>query len=84
MENMTTPSLTKPATDVKRAQDKEQAQRLHLSSSPHIRHNESVPNIMLWVVIALIPALIASVVFFGMRALFLTVFQSLLQFLPNG
>lgn len=45
---------------------------LHLSASPHIRHPESVQNIMSWVIIALIPALAASFLFFGLRALFLT------------
>jgi len=45
---------------------------LHLSSSPHIRANVSVPKIMLLVIIALIPAIAASVVFFGLNALVIT------------
>lgn len=46
--------------------------QLNLSSSPHIRHSQTVPDIMKWVVIALCPALIASFLFFGWRAIFLT------------
>jgi electron transport complex protein RnfD len=42
---------------------------LHVSAPPHIRQDESVPTIMLSVIVALIPALIASFVFFGVRAL---------------
>lgn len=42
---------------------------LIVSSSPHIRTNESVKRIMLDVIIALIPAMIGSVYFFGLNAL---------------
>ncbi|WP_353096658.1 RnfABCDGE type electron transport complex subunit D [Tissierella praeacuta] len=42
---------------------------LIVSSSPHIRSNESVKRIMLDVIIALIPAIIGSVYFFGLNAL---------------
>lgn len=42
---------------------------LQVSSSPHIRTEDSTTRIMLDVIIALIPALIAAVVFFGTRAL---------------
>lgn len=42
---------------------------LTLSSSPHIRSNDSVQTIMRDVVIALIPACIAGVYFFKLRAL---------------
>jgi Na+-translocating ferredoxin:NAD+ oxidoreductase subunit D len=45
----------------------------NLSASPHIRHPESVKNIMMWVIVALLPSLIAAVFFFGFSALFLTV-----------
>lgn len=38
------------------------------SSSPHIRTNESVNRIMMDVVIALVPAILGSVYFFGMHA----------------
>ncbi|HHV38279.1 MAG TPA: RnfABCDGE type electron transport complex subunit D [Tepidimicrobium sp.] len=42
---------------------------LLVSSSPHIRSNESVQRIMLDVIIALVPAIIGSVYFFGINAL---------------
>lgn len=42
---------------------------LIVSSTPHIRSNESVSRIMLDVIIALIPAMIGSVYFFGINAL---------------
>ena len=42
---------------------------LHVSTPPHIRQSESVPSMMLSVIIALVPALAASVVFFGGYAL---------------
>jgi electron transport complex protein RnfD len=44
---------------------------LHISVAPHIRQNDSVPVVMRTVLIALIPAFIASIVFFGVHALFL-------------
>jgi electron transport complex protein RnfD len=43
--------------------------KLQVSSSPHIREQSSTRRIMLDVVISLIPALLASVFFFGLRAL---------------
>ena len=43
--------------------------KLVVSASPHDRTHTTVRNIMLDVIIALVPALIASVVFFGPRAL---------------
>ena len=45
---------------------------LALSSSPHIRASQSTRTIMRDVCIALLPALIAAVVFFGFRALTVT------------
>ena len=45
---------------------------LEVSSSPHIRDKKSTSGIMLDVVIALIPALLASFTIFGYRALVLT------------
>jgi electron transport complex protein RnfD len=42
---------------------------LQVSSSPHIRDNSKTSRIMLDVIIALIPALLASVYFFGLRSL---------------
>lgn len=44
-----------------------------VTSSPHIKTNESTRSIMLDVIIALMPALIVSVLCFGGRALVLTV-----------
>ncbi|NMA87061.1 MAG: RnfABCDGE type electron transport complex subunit D [Tissierellia bacterium] len=43
--------------------------QLIVSSSPHIRSNESIQRIMLDVIIALTPAMIGSVYFFGLNAL---------------
>lgn len=42
---------------------------LIVSSSPHLRSDESVQRIMLDVIIALMPAVIGSIYFFGMNAL---------------
>lgn len=46
---------------------------LKVSSSPHIRANHSIQSIMLDVIIALIPSILVSVYFFGVKALFLIV-----------
>ena len=48
------------------------AKRLTVSASPHARSKETATGIMLDVIIALMPALIMSVVYFGLRALVLT------------
>ena len=50
--------------------------KMNLSVSPHIRSSRTTQNIMLDVIIALVPALIASVVLYGFRALLLTVISS--------
>lgn len=42
-----------------------------VSSSPHIRTNETTTSIMRDVIIALIPALFCSIVFFGLRSLYI-------------
>ncbi|MDF2520928.1 MAG: RnfABCDGE type electron transport complex subunit [Clostridia bacterium] len=47
--------------------------RFLVSSSPHIRSGESTQRIMMDVAIALLPALISGVWFFGLKALWLTV-----------
>lgn len=47
--------------------------KLHISLSPHIHSSNSTQKTMLDVVIALVPALIASVVLFGFSALLVTV-----------
>ena len=48
------------------------AKKLTVSASPHVRSNVTTTGIMLDVIIALIPALIVSVIYFGLRALLLT------------
>ena len=45
--------------------------KLHVSTAPHIHSGISTNNIMLDVVIALIPAAIAGVLLFGLKALWL-------------
>lgn len=45
---------------------------LKVSASPHMRSRATTTGIMLDVIIALVPALIMSVVYFGLRALILT------------
>ncbi len=42
-----------------------------MSLAPHIKSNESTRSIMLDVIIAMTPAMIGSVYFFGMKALML-------------
>jgi len=49
-------------------------ERLIVSPSPHLKSRVKTKNIMLDVIIALVPALIASVILFGFRALLLVVF----------
>ena len=44
--------------------------KLIVSSSPHIKTKHDTPRIMLDVIIALLPALVAGVVIYGLRALF--------------
>ncbi len=55
------------------AEEKKQATNrlLHVSTSPHILYPGGVPSIMLSVALALVPALIGSVIFFGLRSLLL-------------
>ena len=48
------------------------AKKLTVSASPHMRSKETTTGIMLDVIIALIPALVMCVVYFGLRALVLT------------
>ncbi len=45
---------------------------LTVSSSPHVRAKHTTKSIMLDVIIALMPALIAGIYFYGIRALFVT------------
>lgn len=53
--------------------EKKEDTLLLVGSSPHIHAPGDISTIMLDVIIALVPALVASVVFFGMRALTLVV-----------
>jgi electron transport complex protein RnfD len=55
------------------ATTEEKTNLLKVSSSPHILTEESIPGIMLAVVIALIPAFLGAVYFFGWKALLLTI-----------
>jgi electron transport complex protein RnfD len=48
------------------------AKRLTVSASPHMRSKDTTTGIMLDVIIALVPALVMCVVYFGLRALVLT------------
>ena len=43
-------------------------EKLIVSSSPHFNGGRTTPNIMLDVIIALVPAMVASVILFGFRA----------------
>jgi len=45
---------------------------MHIATSPHIRQKAEVPSIMLSVIVALVPAFIGSLFFFGVNALLLT------------
>ncbi len=45
---------------------------LHISGSPHVHSDESVKKIMWSVVLALVPALLVSVYYFGLRVIILT------------
>ncbi len=47
--------------------------KIIVEASPHIRSGRTTQNIMLDVIIALCPALVASIVIFGLKALMLTV-----------
>lgn len=42
-----------------------------ISSSPHIESEDSIPKIMWTVVLALVPAMLSAVIFFGFRAILL-------------
>lgn len=44
-------------------------EKLYVSSSPHLRHSATTRRIMLDVIIALMPAVVASCIIFGIRAL---------------
>ena len=42
-----------------------------ISSSPHVASEETIPKIMYGVVLALIPAMLSAMVFFGIKAILL-------------
>ena len=46
--------------------------KLHVSVSPHIHHRDTTSRIMIDVLIALVPAFIASIIIFGARAAMIT------------
>ncbi len=68
-----TKPVAKPAAPVKKAEKAPAtpARRFLLSSSPHIRSEESVARIMWTVTLTLVPATVAATYFFGFRALVL-------------
>jgi electron transport complex protein RnfD len=51
--------------------------KLIVSTSPHVRADQDVRSIMFQVVVALIPAFVGAIFFFGVRALLLTVISVL-------
>ena len=48
-----------------------------VSASPHVRQNTSIQKVMFGVVIALVPAIVGSVYFYGLRALLLILLSCL-------
>lgn len=58
---------------------------LIVTPSPHIRDNISTKNIMLCVIVALLPTVIASVIYFGLKSIILTIvcvgFSALTEFI---
>ena len=54
-------------------EEKAQLEKLVVSSSPHFLRDENIPKIMYAVILALLPAVAASVYFFGFRALMLII-----------
>ncbi|MEK7688689.1 MAG: RnfABCDGE type electron transport complex subunit D, partial [Deltaproteobacteria bacterium] len=54
-------------------EEKNQSEKFIVSSSPHFLRDENIPKIMHAVILALLPAVAASVYFFGFRALMLII-----------
>ena len=48
------------------------AQKLHITTSPHVHCGDTIERNMRWVIVALMPALIASFVVFGLGSLIVT------------
>lgn len=59
------------------------ASTLTISPSPHVRCGRSTQSIMLLVVVALVPAIVAATVVFGPRALLLVLFCALVSILTE-
>ena len=58
--------------------------RFAMSSSPHIRCGDNTRRIMLDVLIALLPTLLAGTIFFGLRCLLLAAVSIAAASLPAG
>lgn len=56
---------------------------LLVTLSPHIRHEDNVPKIMYKVILALVPAAIAGVIFFGARAALIYIISILASILTE-
>jgi electron transport complex protein RnfD len=56
---------------------------LIVSTGPHLRDKDNVPQIMRDVLLALLPAVVGSVIFFGLRALFLCLISMLTAMLTE-
>ncbi len=70
---MSSQKLSAPAgPQIKAQEPTAKSEKFSVSASPHIRTSEDTRSIMLDVIIALLPALVGSVYFFGWRALTLT------------
>ncbi len=61
--------MNNKATNTSKVEEVDLEKMLLVSASPHIRSHETVQRIMLDVIIALVPAMIGSVYFFGINAL---------------
>lgn len=60
------------------------ASRLVVSPSPHLHDRTSIPMVMWNVVLALVPALVAAVYFWGFRALWLTLAGAMAAVITEG
>ncbi|HZK25770.1 MAG TPA: RnfABCDGE type electron transport complex subunit D, partial [Oscillospiraceae bacterium] len=58
--------------------------QLVVSSSPHLKSAETIKSVMVDVLVALVPAAIAAVVFFGTRALLTMVLTTLSAMLTEA
>ena len=60
------------------------SEKYQVSSSPHVRAKDSTSRVMLYVIIALLPATLFGIWNFGMHALLLILVTSQAVWLPNG